>query len=68
METDSDYSSDEEAIAEFLLWERRPYRVKPRADHFTILDENNFFVRFCLMKQTVINVLNFIEGNCNFNG
>lgn len=61
MNIDSDYSSDEEAIVEFLLWERRPYRVRPRVDHFTILDENDFFMRFRLTKQTVLHILDLIE-------
>lgn len=59
---DSGYSSDEKAIAEFLLWERRPYIVRPRIDYFITLGDTDFFMRFRLTKQTVLYVLNLIEG------
>lgn len=59
--TDSEFSSDEEAFREFLAWERRPYTVKPRVDHFTDLDDLSFSSRFRLPKEIVLHILTLIE-------
>lgn len=59
---DSDYSSDEEDFMEFLAWERWPYNVRPRVDHFTDLDDINFFSIFRLNKDTCLHILTLIEA------
>lgn len=55
-----DSSSDDELdveINEFLHRPRRERNVRPRPDHFAQWDEIDFYMRFRLMKPTVMELL-----------
>jgi hypothetical protein len=61
-------SSSEDDEQENLNWlellqpPRRPRVVKPRIQHFDVLDDVEFFVRFRLSKPTVLGLLVRIEN------
>ncbi|BES91137.1 transposon protein [Nesidiocoris tenuis] len=57
----SSSDSEDELFLEFVNYERRPYVVKPRVDHFSDLDDVEFFTRFRLRKETVLFILMRVE-------
>lgn len=55
-------SDDDREIINFIDYERRPYILKERIDLFMTLDDKDFIMRFRLKKETVLNLLEKIEG------
>lgn len=55
----SDSSSDTED--EFHYIERTPKIIKPRINHFQLLNDTDFYVRFRLNKETCMFLLHRIE-------
>lgn len=53
--------NDDEELVEFVNYQRRPYVVRCRVDHFYKWDSVDFKIRFRLSKETVMEVLELIQ-------
>jgi len=61
------FYDDDVEFQEYLNYQRRPYTVRTRVDHFSTWDELDFKNRFRLSKETVLMILNMIGPTISSN-
>lgn len=57
----SDESSEDEMLFQIAIRARRVKNIRPRADHFNLWNEEEFFMRFGLTKLTVLHLLQEVK-------
>ncbi|KAE9545612.1 hypothetical protein AGLY_001155 [Aphis glycines] len=61
------FYDDDVEFQEYLNYQRRPYTVRTKVDHFSTWDELDFKNRFRLSKETVLMILNMIGPTISSN-
>ena len=61
------FYDDDEEFGVYLNYQRRPYTVRTRVDHFNTWDEHDFKTRFRLSKETVLMILDLIGPSISSN-